>query len=402
MKTVAVICEYNPFHLGHAYHFAEIRKAYGEDTAIVAIMGGNFSQRGEPMLFGKNIRAQMAVEAGANLVLELPFPYAASGAEFFASAAVYIAHSIGIIDILSFGSESGDLQELALCASRLSSREFSSALLDKAKEKGSSIGTAALQPLVYQEVYGESCGEMLSSPNNILALSYLKALYKLSSPITPHTVKRLGSYKEDESAPVGFASASYLRHLLTKGDIRAALSYIPTCNHTLLEEALKTGAYVSSFSLYGKLLLGHFRLHPTPRAEYAESGGGLYRHIAKNAAKASSYEEWISASTTKKYPSARIRRAALFSFFEVTPQNLREEPAYTQVLAMDACGQALLRQMRKKSALTVINKPASFKNYSATVAQAASLSHRADSVYALLRDSGGSADCFIRTSPYCK
>ena len=130
MKVAAIISEYNPFHLGHKYQVDILRQELGEDTAVIAIMSGNFTQRGEAAICDKTIRAMSAVECGVNLVLELPFPYSMSSAEFFAKSGVRIANAIGVVDYLVFGSESGDISELSDIASIMSSSEYSLVLED--------------------------------------------------------------------------------------------------------------------------------------------------------------------------------------------------------------------------------------------------------------------------------
>ena len=403
MKTVAVVCEYNPFHLGHAYHFSEIRRTFGEDTAIVAIMSGNYVQRGEPALFGKDTRAKAALLSGASLVLELPFPYSASGAEFFASAAVSIANSLGVVDALSFGSESGDIDALSLCANRLSSSAFEAALLQRAREKKNELGTAAIIPTVYREMYGEATEDrFFESPNNILALAYLKALKKTGSRIVPHTVKRLGAFHQSGEEVEGFASASHLRKLLYEEKREAALAHMPKDARDCVQEALASGRAVLNNDAYGNMLLSHFRLHSEPAFPYAEAEGGLYRRIAKAATAATDLDTLISLATTKKYPSSRIRRAALFSLFGVSPALLRHPPVYTQALAMDSKGQALLRQIKKCGSIPVFTKPSSYKKADARVKAAAETAIAADSVYTLFTVARDKADYFLRTSPYCK
>ena len=366
-------------------------------------MSGNFTQRGEPAAFGKDVRAKIAVDAGASLVLELPFPYSAAGAEFFAFAAVYIANAIGVVDALSFGSESGSLEALSLCAERLASPLFEKALFEKAKEKNNSLGTATLSPLVYQELYKDEEGASLfSSPNNLLALSYLKALKKLNSTIAPHTVRRLGDYRDDKGASFGYASASYLRSLLSEGKLEEALFHMPTEAHKTVKEALEGGRHVLERATYGALVLSHFRLHKAPLSPIAEAEGGLYRRIAKSAESALDFDSLVSLGTTKKYPAARIRRAALFSLLSVSPKAVRQAPLYTQVLAMDEKGQALLREIRKKSQIPVYTKPSAYKNGSEAIKEAAERAASADALYTLLSPTANTADYYLRTSPYRK
>ena len=132
MKVAAIISEYNPFHLGHEYQVKELRRILGEDTAVIAIMSGNFTQRAEPAVCDKTIRAKAACECGINLVLELPFPFCMSSAEFFAKSGVLIASKIGIVDYLAFGSESGDISEISNIASTMTSDEYKLTLDDLA------------------------------------------------------------------------------------------------------------------------------------------------------------------------------------------------------------------------------------------------------------------------------
>ena len=175
MKTVAVIAEYNPFHKGHEHQLREIKRAFGEDTAIVAIMSGNFVQRGTPAILGKFDRARMAVECGASLVLEMPFPFSASSAEYFAAAGVSIANDLGAVDVLSFGSECGDVALLSDVADKIQAPEFILQLRERLrgkteKEKG--------YPRVLSEMLSEAYGDVFPTslflPNNILSISYVR------------------------------------------------------------------------------------------------------------------------------------------------------------------------------------------------------------------------------------
>ena len=185
MTTVAIICEYNPFHRGHEYQIKRIREDFGEDTAIVCIMSGNFTQRGEIAFMPKGERAKCAVLGGANLVLELPFPFCSSSAEYFAKSGVKIADSLGCVDYLSFGSESGDIDALCNAAKIYLSDEFKeafAALPDKA------LGYPVKCELAYRQIASDS--ELEFTSNNILAIEYIKALIESGSKIKPHTVLR--------------------------------------------------------------------------------------------------------------------------------------------------------------------------------------------------------------------
>ena len=214
MKTVAIISEYNPFHSGHLHQIEQIRAEFGEDTRIVAVMSGNYTQRAEIAFLDKAERAKMAVMCGINLVLELPFPYSMASAESFAEAGVRIADALGCVDILSFGSECGDIDLLQAAAEILDSPTFVSAQKKSAKESPD-IGHAALAQIELAGHFDEKTAKALLSPNNILAIEYLKALKRVGSPITPHTVKRFG---QDYRA-TGLENAPHQ----SAGSIRAAL-----------------------------------------------------------------------------------------------------------------------------------------------------------------------------------
>ena len=189
MKTAAVICEYNPFHFGHKYQIETMKRNFGSGCRIIAIMSGCFTQRGEPAIFDKYTRAESALRCGCDLVLELPLPHSMSGAEFFARAGVYIADSIGVVDLLFFGSECGELTRLQTVAERMSSDEFRQACTEeRSKDKGAQTGR--LRDEIYRRLWGDE--PILSGSNNLLALEYLRALKRFNSPIQPYAVKRVG------------------------------------------------------------------------------------------------------------------------------------------------------------------------------------------------------------------
>ncbi len=402
MKTVAVICEYNPFHLGHAYQIQSIKEAFGEDTAVIALMSGNYVQRGELAVLGKFRRAQMAVDAGASLVLELPFPFSLASAEFFAEAGVSMADALGAVDLLSFGSECGDLALLSDTAEKLTDSAFVkdlSARLRSKEEKDK--GYPKLLTELFAEHYGKDFPVSLSLPNNILAISYISALKKLHSPIMPHTVKRMGS-DEDGATDADFAGATYIRSLLHAGKTEEALSHLPEATHPLWHEVLRAGLAPTSPSAISAILLSHLRMADPPKEMPAECGGGVLSLLKKAAKEATDLDTLIKTAATKKYTAARLRRATLFSYFGVTPAMLKAKPLYTQVLAMDAKGQAVLAHIRKKATISLLTKPADLHKLSPAARAQAELSYRADSVYALALPTPQKADIFLRTAPYRK
>lgn len=402
MKTVAVIAEYNPFHKGHAYQLAEIRRAFGEDTAVVAIMSGNFVQRATPAVMGKFERARMAVAAGASLVLELPFPFSAASAEYFAEAGVAIASALGAVDVLSFGSEAGDAALLTATAEGLSAPAFQRALRARLTAKAErSKGYARVLSETFAEYYGETLPVALDLPNNILAISYLSALKKRGSSILPHTVARKGT---DKCAPREgvLAGATYVRDLLLTGKVSEALSLLPDEVRPLWEAAIAEGRAPVSPEGMAPLLLSHLRLAEGHDPLPAECGGGVLRLLEKAAREATDLSSLTSLAATKKYTDARLRRAALFSYFGVMPADLKQQPLYTQVLAMDGKGQAILAHIRKTASIPLLTKPTDLHKLSRAAREQAERTYRADSVYALLMPTPQRADIFLRTAPYRK
>ena len=227
MKTIAIISEYNPFHNGHEYLINKAKEQFGNDTAVIAIMSGNYMQRGELAIADKTVRARAAVDCGVNLVLEIPFPFSVSSAEFYAKSGVHIANSIGIVDHLVFGSECGDIDLLCTVAQNMLSDKYSCALntaLKSPSEKG--IGYPTLCAKIYNEIFGDFKSTLTES-NNTLALEYIKALIKSNSTITPVTFRRIGAgYHDKIDSSHKYQSATALREIISDC-IDSARKYMP-------------------------------------------------------------------------------------------------------------------------------------------------------------------------------
>ncbi|MBQ3855234.1 MAG: nucleotidyltransferase family protein, partial [Ruminococcus sp.] len=213
MKVSGIICEYNPFHNGHLYHIEQTRK--NGATHIVCVMSGNFVQRGDTAIMDKLERARLAVKCGADLVVELPVAFSLAPAESFATGAVWLLKSLGVVDELSFGSETGDV--LALQKALSATEEASKYMVDEIvsiMDRGYTY-PRALASVV--DSIDENAGKILASPNNLLAVEYLKALKKFGSPMTPFTIKRSGADHDSPEASGGFMSASSVRERILEG-----------------------------------------------------------------------------------------------------------------------------------------------------------------------------------------
>ena len=405
MKVAAIISEYNPFHKGHKYQIDKIREILGEDTAIIAIMSGNYTQRGEIAICDKTIRAESAVECGVNLVLEIPFPYCMSSAEFFAKSGVKIANEIGVVDYLCFGSESGDLGELSDIANVISSREYRLTLDEVMNDpQYKYYGYPKHCQIAISRVYGKEIKDSFLSPNNILAIEYLRAIKAGGCNLIPLTIKREGSgYHDDIINPMEeYQSASAIREELSAGYI-SALDYVPENAKSIYLKAIDEGKMPSDASKLDSAVVGYFRLNP-PKSwvELHDAGGGLYNRLCDCAAEAASISALVAHSETKKYTKARIRRAMWNSYFGVTSSEVFSLPSYTQILAMDFTGRVLLKSIKTNSEFPVITKPSSYRDYGFDVISQKELSNRADAVYGLTLKKPNSGRFPLTFTPYVK
>ena len=404
MKVVAIISEYNPFHLGHEHQIKAIRELLGEDTGIIAIMSGNYTQRGELAIADKTVRARAAVECGVNLVLELPFPFSMSSAEFFAKSGVKIADKIGVVDYLSFGSESGDIDELSDIAAIMSGEEYRLTMEGMAADSAyRDYGYPELCQMALSKIYGKDIPRSFLSPNNILAIEYIKALTALSSNIAPLTVKREGAGYHDIINPmVKYQSASAIREELMAGNI-SALDYVPESAKSVYEEAIINGKMPSDTSLLDYSVITSFRLNsPSADVDIHDAMGGLYNRLCDISAEATSISSLTSLTETKKYTRARIRRAIWNTFFGVTSSTVRSLPSYTQVLAMDSLGRSILKRIKKVSDFPVITKPSSYRELDDGVISQKELGNKADSVYGLTLKNANSGRFPLTFTPYVK
>lgn len=404
MKVAAIISEYNPFHLGHDYQVKKIREMLGDDTAVIAVMSGNYTQRGEIAIADKLVRAQAAVDCGVNLVLELPFPFSMSSAEFFAKSGVRIAGEIGIVDYLVFGSESGDINELSDIASVMASKEYRLTLDTLAEsDEYREYGYPELCQLALSKVYGKEISREFLSPNNILGIEYIKAISAFGYSMTPITVRREGSGYLDIINPMAqFQSASAIREELISGNI-SALDYVPENARKIYQQAIDDGKMPADASRLDLSVISSFRLNsPMQNPDIQDASGGLYNRLCDLSADANGIISLTSLAETKKYTKARIRRAIWNSYFGVTSSDVRILPCYTQVLAMDSVGRSMLKSIKKTSEFPVITKPASYKDMGDDVIRQKELSNKADSIYALTLKNANSGRFPLIFTPYVK
>ena len=349
MKTVGIICECNPYHGGHQY-LIEKARASGAD-AIICVMSGNFVQRGEAAVLSPHARAEILVRSGADAVVELPFPYAVASAEFFGYAGVEILERLGV-DEVWFGSETGDLNILSRYAEVAESAEFQAAYAKATEGEG---GTASAYFSLLAQMVGESHA---CAPNDILAISYLRAIRKQGADIKPVTIKRKGSGYAESALEAGkFPSATALRRTWFESGLNAAAAHLPTaCAEITAREAAEDRAPATLQNAQA-LVLGMLALTPQKELEgYAGLGGGLAGRICDAAKKAENLTEFWVLCATKKYPDARIRRGVLAALLRVSDADLRAPVSYVRLLAANEQGRAFLASARKSGSLPVITR----------------------------------------------
>lgn len=343
MKILGMIAEYNPFHNGHLYHLKQAKALSGAEYCI-AVMSGNFVQRGEPACYDKWTRANAAVANGIDLVVELPVDFALASAERFAFGGVYLLDCLGIVTHLAFGAESA--QELLCNAAEKLAEENTS--FRQALKQHLSEGLSF--PAARQKAMGDN--PVLSHPNNILGIEYLKALQQLNSKIIPVVIKRHGCGHHDPNPQGEFASGSAIRRLLQSGlDISA---YLPRPSY----EAIEGKKPVFSFNFDKLLPYAVISQSPESIAEIGQIQEGLENRIYQCAFSASSVAELIEAVKTKRYPYTSVSRMLYQILCRIRKDKLAAHPAYCRVLAFNHKGTELLREIKQKSSLPVITKPA--------------------------------------------
>lgn len=350
MKAVGVICECNPFHEGHRYLIRQA-KAAGAD-AVIALMSGHFTQRGDAAVADAVTRAETVLAGGADAVLELPFPDSSASAEHFAAAGVNILSRLGVRK-LWFGSECGDGNAILRAADAVRTPEFRARYEETVRE---STGTAAAFASVLQKLCG---ADTPFSPNDLLGIAYCRAIAEHSLPLLPVPVRRIGAgYRETDLQDGEFPSAGALRRILETDGRDAFFSRLLPETRAALEKA-DGHTFPADLRHAGSAILGQFRLNP-PDAwdDVPELTGGLGRRIASCAQTARSLDELYALAATKKYPDARIRRGILFAMTGVLRSDLQTPPAYVRLLAANGKGRAFLAASRKNGAIAVVTKHA--------------------------------------------
>lgn len=343
-KGTGIVCEYNPFHKGHAYQI-ECVKNMGAQFVVCA-MSGDFTQRAEAAFQDKFVRAENAVRNGADIVLEIPFPFSSMSAEGFAKAGVSVLEDSGLCSSLAFGSECADAEMLKKTADLLGPA-FHKEVIALQKQEPNLAYAAARERLICERL-GSEYSLLVRNPNDILAIEYLRA----NKTLCPIAIKRTtprGGY--DES----FASSSYIRHtLFSRQDREKALSRLPE-NYSL------ENMYEDDSAFYRHVLVSLMQRTPAELSAFAEVQKGCEYSIVKNAVKAQSYEELCGLLSSKTLTDAKIRRMLLFSFFGVQKSIVKQKPLYTRVLCASEKGRKMLKKYADDRKIIVASRVSDIK-----------------------------------------
>ncbi len=362
MKIAGIITEYNPLHTGHVHLLRETRKRLGENSVIVCVMSGDFVQRGDFAIVRRQARAKAAVLSGADLVLELPLPWAVSSAERFAEGGVQTLLATGLVTHLAFGSECGDAAAVQRIAAALLGEDFSQRLRQELTA-GTSFA-AARQRAVGLLLTPEDAA-LLESPNNTLGVEYCKALLRHGADVNILTIPREGAAHDADPAQGEHASASSIRTRLRAGDREGALALMAPAMAALYQEEEAAGRAPVLGEVCQRGILARLRMMTEQDfAALDEGREGLYRRLYQASRKAASVEELLESAKTRRYAYARLRRMVLWAYLGLEPRKFPNQPLYLRPLAANMAGRQLLARMKTTATVPILTKPADVRQLS--------------------------------------
>lgn len=367
MKISGIIVEYNPLHNGHLFHINKTKELTNSDL-VIAVMSGNFNQRGIPSIIDKWTKTKLALENGVDIVFELPAVYALSSAEFFSHGAVSLLNSLGVVDSICFGSEAGDITLLETIAEVLVHEpEEYKQLLKNELNKGllfpKARSLALIEYLNTKTNYDRNyLSEQLNSSNNILGIEYIKSLKRLNSSIKPYTIKRLGGSYNSKDLNNIFSSATSIRKALNNNeDILNLKHHVP---ESVLQEllTLEKNNYTFTFEnmmypyiKYKALSSRHNLFENLP-----DASEGLHNKLLSALENSTSYNECISATKSKRYTYTRISRILCqyyldFQHYDIV--NMRKAPCpYARILGFTATGATALKSIKDNCSIPLYSK----------------------------------------------
>lgn len=378
MNTTGLIVEYNPFHNGHQYHLNKSKKITKNDNTI-AIMSGNFTQRGDAAILDKWARTEQALECGVDLVIELPLAYNIRSAEFFAYYSVLILEKTNLVNSIVFGSETADINILnAVAASLINEGDDFKKRLEEHLKKGYNFPTARQYALLKTQAKNKHLKDYdqkilkktLGTPNNILAIEYLKSLLKLDSKIKAYPIKRIGTAYDSQDINKNYASASLIRNLINAKDKKESLlklkKLIPFKSWKILKREIKLGRYVKNNSQYvitAKIIDQLRRMTKKDLLDYKNISNGFENRLLKKAAAQIEIKKFVENVKAKNLTESRLKRILLQIYFGLDSKKIncieKKAPHYIRVLGVRKNKEHLLSKLKKESELKLILNPSS-------------------------------------------
>ena len=350
-KVIGIIAEYNPFHNGHLYHLQKSLQLT-HSSYSVAVISGNFTQRGSTSLVDKWAKAEIAIKNGIDLVLELPLLYSISSAENFAEGAIKILDSLKVVDYLSFGSESGDISTLNMIADILYKEPKAyKNILSHELSKGLSFPKARENALLMYLNDIRRFSNVLSSPNNILGIEYLKALKKLKSPIIPVTIERYNAGYHDTTYTGNVASATAIRNMVKNNGWDILRKVVPENTFSTLLENIKVGHIVPDLSTFEKQIIYNLRKMSIQEiADLPDVSEGLENAIKNAANSCNSVVEFLNIIKSKRYTNTRLQRILLYALLGITKKDItlsKKAIPYIRVLGFNNKGKYLISEVAR-------------------------------------------------------
>lgn len=379
MKIAGIVAEYNPFHNGHKHHIDETKKITGAD-AVVAVMSGNYVQRGETAIMSKWARAEAALSNGVDLVIELPTIWSIARAQDFAAGAVSLLNSLGCVDVISFGSELGDIEPLKKTAEILSDKRVIQRMHDDLEIGMSFAGARAEAVRTY---YGDSYYDILNEPNNTLGIEYIISNNQAKDGKAEMvTIPRKGAAHDSLIRSENFASASEIRKMIIDGENWSR--FVPQSTVDIYNREKENLFAPTPYSkLEFSVLCCMRQSRAEDIAETPDVSEGIENRIHDAAHKAKDLEELFSIAKTRRYSHARIRRIVLASFLGLTKEQCEGLPPYIKVLAMNDKGKEILRTAKETAKLPIVTKAADFDDLDERAKEVYSIEGMCTDVYSL-------------------
>lgn len=386
-KVVGIIAEYNPFHNGHSYHIQNTKVLTGADF-VVAVMTGNFTQRGNTSVVDKWEKTKMALNGGADLVIELPTIYSISSAENFANGAIKILNTLGIVDSISFGMEADDISTLNNISNVLYMEppEYK-AILEHELSKGSSFPKARENALMMYLNDIKRYANVLKGSNNILAIEYLKALKKQKSNLVPIGVKREKVYYNSTKIIDEYASATGIRNLLLHNQLEEVRKVVPAKTYSLLLNNIRQGTYVLDITTYNNEIIYKLRSMSVKEiANLPDVSEGLEYLIKDASNKTNNLIELINKVKSKRYTQTRVQRILLYALLGITKKDMeisKKMTPYIRVLGCSENGKILLSQINSKAKVITSFKKFEKSNKNRKIKRMLEIDKKATDIYTL-------------------